>query len=204
MSEAAAAPAPVAAPRESSLLEIFGVFLQIGATSFGGGVIAYLRNALVKQRQWMDDATFLELMSISNTLPGLNATNMSILAGNRLKGAPGAFVAILGMCLPGFVFMTVAGILYGAHGDRTLVTAALKGVAAAAVGLIAATWYQLGKKSIHSNFDAVVILLAVVGINQFKLSVPVVLLVVGALAIYYHRPGAVHKESTSEWINSLR
>src|SRR5579863_1366751 len=153
MSDAAIpAPAPQAAAPErnrAGLLDVFLTFLQIGATSFGGGVVAYLRSAMVGTKKWFDDDEFLELTSISNTLPGLNATNMSILAGDRLCGTAGSIAAMFAMCLPAFIFMTIAGILYGSqHGDRHLVTAALAGVAAAAVGLIGATWYQIGKKSV--------------------------------------------------------
>ena len=74
-----------------SLRAIFIAFLIIGATSFGGGVVAYLRNSLVTKKAWLSDAEFLELMAISNTLPGLNATNMSILVGNKLRGPPGRY-----------------------------------------------------------------------------------------------------------------
>ena len=109
--ESVTTPAPPS--KKVSLADIFMTFLIIGATSFGGGVVAYLRNALVTKKKWLDDNSFLELMSISNTLPGLNATNMSILAGDRVGGTIGSFLAMLGMCLPGFIFMTVAGILYG-------------------------------------------------------------------------------------------
>lgn len=196
---------PATPLRRISLTDIFVTFLIIGATSFGGGVVAYLRNALVTKKQWLDDSHFLELMSISNTLPGLNATNMSILAGDRLGGTFGSVLAMLGMCLPGFIFMTVAGILYGEHGDRPLVTAALRGVAAAAVGLLSATWYSIGKKSVKGFYDALIILLAVLGVNHFKLSVPVVLLAVGALSIFAHRPVKAHApEGDEEWIRSLR
>jgi len=115
---------------------------------------------------------------------------------------------MIGMCLPGLILMTIAGILYGEHGDRPIVTAMLKGVAAAAVGLIAATWYQIGKKSVRGFYDAFFILVAVLGINHFKLSVPVVLLGVGALSIFANRPRKEHvkhaKEEFSEWISSLR
>jgi chromate transporter len=200
----ATAPAPA---QRASLGEIFSVFLAIGATSFGGGVVAYLRASLVRKKQWLDDTEFLELMSLSNTLPGLNATNMSILAGDRLGGAAGSILAMLGMCLPAFVFMTVSGVLYGQHGDRPMVTAALHGVAAAAVGLIAATWYSIGKKSIHGFYDAFFVLAAVLGVNHFKLSVPVVLVGVGALAIFAYRPRPPHVSATedqSDWIRSLR
>ena len=187
-----------------SLGAIFVAFLAIGATSFGGGVVAYLRNSLVRKNAWVSDAEFLEMMSLSNALPGLNATNMSILVGNRLRGAAGAALALIGMCFTSFVFMTIVGELYGAHGNHPLVIAALKGSAAAAVGLVAATWYQLGRKSMRDSFDALVIVAAVLAINQFKLTVPVVLIGLGAIAIFHHRPGNHERdEKESTWINFL-
>jgi chromate transporter len=72
-----------------SVHQIFLEFLLIGATSFGGGVVAYLRSGLVAKRHWLDDKEFLELLSISQTLPGLNATNMATLVGDRLGGVAG-------------------------------------------------------------------------------------------------------------------
>ncbi len=158
---------PAAPSKKVSPADIFVTFLIIGATSFGGGVVAYLRNALVTKKKWLDDVAFLELMSISNTLPGLNATNMSILAGDRVRGTVGSIAAMIGMCLPGFIFMTIAGMLYSQGHDRPIVTAALKGVAAAAVGLIAATWYQIGKKTVKGFYDAFFILAGGLGDQPF-------------------------------------
>src|SRR6516225_21057 len=93
-------------PAEAPLLiKIFIAFLAIGATSFGGGVVAYLRQSLVVKHGWVDDKTFVELLGISQTLPGLNATNMAVLVGDRLRGASGAITAICAICFPGAVFM---------------------------------------------------------------------------------------------------
>ena len=89
-----------------SLWRLFWVFLVMGATSIGGGVVGYLRSGLVIRQRWINDSVFVELLSISQTLPGLNATNMSILVGDRLCGTPGAVLAALGMCLPGASLMT--------------------------------------------------------------------------------------------------
>ncbi|MBV8222517.1 MAG: chromate transporter, partial [Candidatus Eremiobacteraeota bacterium] len=148
----AAAPAPtpqtpetIATPSsatasQASVAEIFLAFLLIGATSFGGGAVAYLRSTLVAKKQWLDDKTFLELYSISQSLPGLNTTNMAILAGDRLCGWMGAAAAVLGVVLPGALLMTLAAIAYGMHGERPIVTSALHGVAAGATGLIFATF----------------------------------------------------------------
>src|SRR5262249_31771374 len=172
-------PAAATGPRKVSIFEIFAAFLIIGATSFGGGVVAYLRSSLVVRHEWVDDKTFVELLGISQTLPGLNATNMAVLVGDRLRGLGGAAVALFGICLPGAMLMYAAGIAYHVHGDRPLVTAALKGVAAAAVGLLLATALQLGRKSLAHFYDIVFVLLTIIGVKQLHQSVPRVLIVVG-------------------------
>ena len=187
MSEASAAE-PAAPPKAVGVGAIFGAFLLIGATSFGGGVVAYLRSSLVERHRWVDDREFVELLAISQSLPGLNATNMAILVGDRLRGVRGALAALCAICLPGALLMYAAGAAYHEHGDRPLVTAMLHGVAAAAVGLILATTAQLGRKSLSGLADLVFVALAVVGVNRLHLSVPWVLLGVGALAIWWYRP----------------
>ena len=179
-----------APPIQVTLGEIFRAFLLIGATSFGGGVMAYLRSSLVDKHGWIDDPTFVQMLAMSQSLPGLNSTNMAVLAGDRLRGTPGATAAIAGVCLPGGLIMFVIGMLHSAHGDRPLVTAMLHGVAAAAVGLVAAVSVQIGRKVLTRMDDLVFVALAVVGVNVFHLSVLVVLAGLGALAIWWHRPRA--------------
>ena len=170
-----------------SLGRIFLEFLIIGASSFGG-VVPYLRVRLVTKLQWLRDKEFVELLSISQSLPGLNATNMAILVGQKLSGALGAIVAVLGMCLPGGLLMFIVGIVYRAHGDHAWATAALKGVAAASVGLILSTVVQLGRRSLEQRIDFVFVALTVIAVNRLHQSVPRTLIVVGLMAILWHRP----------------
>jgi chromate transporter len=184
------------AAAEVSIGQIFLEFLIIGATSFGG-VVPYLRGSLVTKRHWVDDKEFVQMLSISQILPGLNATNMAILVGEKLRGALGSLAAIIGICLPGGVLMYVVGMFYRSHGDHDFVTAALKGVAAAAVGLILSTVMGLSKKSLAGKFDFVFIALTVIAVNRLHQSVPRTLLVVGLLAILFHRPRTKQKESAA-------
>jgi len=170
-----------------SLGRIFLEFLIIGASSFGG-VVPYLRGRLMTKLQWLRDKEFVELLSISQSLPGLNATNMAILVGQKLSGALGAIVAVIGMCLPGGVLMFIAGIVYRAHGDHAWATAALKGVAAASVGLTLSTVVQLGRRSLVQRIDFVFVALTVIAVNRLHQSVPRTLIVVGLMAILWHRP----------------
>ena len=177
-----------------SIWEIFLEFLIIGATSFGG-VVPYLRGSLVTKRQWIDDKEFVEMLSISQSLPGLNATNMAVLVGEKLRGVMGSIAGIIGICLPGGLLMFAVGIFYHHHGDHTFITAALKGVAAAAVGLILSTVVSLSQKALSRNFDFVFIAATVIAVNRLHLGVPRTLVVVGILAILFHHPRKAQKES---------
>ena len=176
-----------AASGKVTIGRIFLEFLIIGTTSFGG-VVPYLRDHLVARQKWLTDKEFVELLSISQSLPGLNATNMAILVGQKLSGALGSIVGILGICLPGSVLMFVVGIVYRAHGEHAWATGALKGVAAAAVGLVLATVVQLSKKSLGQKIDYLFLALTVIAVNRLHLSVLVALVVVGLLAVLWHQP----------------
>lgn len=202
MSDAAVRPAvqvpdAVAPLASASIWEIFLEFLTIGATSFGG-VVPYLRGSLVTKRHWIDDKEFVEMLSISQSLPGLNATNMAILVGEKLHGWLGSVVAIVGICLPGGVLMYAVGAFYHLHGDHAWATAALKGVAAAAVGLILFTVVGLSKKALSYKFDFVFMAATVLAVNRLHWSVPRALILVGSVAILFHYPRKAEKASENQ------
>jgi chromate transporter len=201
MSETAIQPdekALVAAARAKvTVFDIFWQFLMIGATSFGG-VVPYLREGLITKNHWVDDKEFVELLSISQSLPGLNATNMAILLGDRLKGWMGAVAGIVGVCIPGGFLMLCVGMFYKVHGDHAFVTGMLKGVAAAAAGLLLATVIQLGKKSLSHRFDLAFVLITVLCVNRLHLGVPKTLLFVGLAAVFFHYPRKSDKEGAQQ------
>lgn len=182
--------APQARLPEASLRDIFICFLIIGATSFGGGVLAYLRASLVERRKWLTDDDFVELLSICQTLPGLNSSNMAILVGDRLHGSAGAAVALAGICLPGGLLMMAAASAYEAsQGAHDGISAILHGVSAGAVGLVFAVTFQLGRKALDRWMDAILVALTVVGVNVLHLPILLVLAVIGVCGILWYRPG---------------
>ena len=186
MSKPPAVALPVAPP--PSLWRLFLGFFIMGSTSLGGGVIAYLRTGLVTHYRWLDDETFVELMAISQSLPGLNATNMSILAGDRLRGWPGALLGALGMCLPGASLMTAAAFAVGVGGDDPVSKAFLHAIAAGAVGLVTVVGVQLGAKMLYEIADYVFVAITIVLVAFLHVQVIYALVGVGAVAIWWHRP----------------
>lgn len=180
-----------------SLGVITRAFTTLGATSFGGGVLAYLRNEIVLRRHWLDDDTFLSGVELSQILPGLNATNMSVYIGERLRGAAGAFLACLCMILPGATLVTLLGIAWSSYHHLPDVSVVLAGAGAAAVGLTLATALQLGRKPLASPLGIALAFATfwMVGIWRLPLLVP--LLTLGPLAIWLHRPRPAAQEPGS-------
>lgn len=188
---------PASAPVRVGIFDIFRTFILIGATSFGGGVVAYLRANLVVERGWIDDEEFVRVMEISQTLPGLNATNMSVLIGDRLGGLPGAVVALVGMTLPGAVIVLGLGVLYALRGNTPGAGPILAGVAAGAAGLLTATVLQLGRKVVTSALDIALVVGTCLAISALHLSLVTTLLTIGPLAVWLNRPRRVAVRAAS-------
>lgn len=181
-----------------SILEIFLTFLAIGATSFGGGVVAYLRSSLVEKKHWLDDDSFLEVLEISQTLPGLNATNMAVLVGDKLRGWPGAVAGFFGMLLPGALLILALGIAYASNAHNESVNAILKGVGASSVGLLLAVTLKIGRKQLEERLDIALVIVTLVLVSFLHVMLPLVLLTVGPLAIFLYRPRARQPRATDE------
>lgn len=181
-------PEAYAIPRDVPLWEIFVTFLLIGAISFGGGVVAYLRAGLVLKKRWLDEEHFLSALEIAQALPGLNATNMSIIVGDRLRGVAGAVVAFAGMTLPGGSMVLALGVLYAANAHNPYVNATLIGVGAAAVGMLSAVTLQIGRKQLGTLIDITIIAVTVLMVSFLHISLVWVLLTVGPVAVFIYRP----------------
>ena len=171
-----------------SLGQLFGVFLYIGATSFGGGVIAYLREHLVERQGWLDESHFLAALEIGETVPGLISTNVAVIVGSRLRGVRGALAAVIGIALPGAIAVFVLGLLYARFKGDPEVDATLNGIGAAAVGLILAVTLQIGRREMKrwQDFAILVPVFALVGVVH--ISLVVVLVVFVPIAVQLNRP----------------
>lgn len=171
-----------------SLARIFAVFAMIGVTSFGGGIVAYLRRSLVEKERWLDAEEFMAALEISQTLPGLNSTNMSVIVGRKLRGAVGALVAVLGMILPGAAIVMILGFAYVRFRHDPDVAVVLTGVAAAAVGLLLQVTLKIGWKQLIRPRDLMFVIVVFVLVGIFHISLLVTLVSVAPLAIWMNRP----------------
>ena len=134
--EEEAAPSPA---RQIGPARIFVAFLKLGCTSFGGGTAGWLYREIVTKRRWIDDESFLVMLTVGQVVPGSNGVKLAALIGQQLAGAAGAAAALAGLLGGPFAIVLVIAAIYSGLGHHPIVSRMLDGVAAAVVGLTLAT-----------------------------------------------------------------
>lgn len=133
-------PPPTADPplaRPQSKTELFLAFNSVALQGFGG-VLTIIQREMVDKRRWMTQQQFVEDWAVSQILPGGNVINLSIILGNRYFGWRGALVALAGMLAVPLLIVLVLATLYTQFAQVQAVSGAVRGMGAAAAGLIGA------------------------------------------------------------------
>lgn len=87
--------------------EVFGAFLKLGLTSFGGPIahVGYMREEFVQRRRWLDEGHFAQLLAVCQFLPGPASSQMGFAIGLFRGGWRGALAAFLAFTLPSALLM---------------------------------------------------------------------------------------------------
>ena len=144
-----------------SLWPLFAVFLKIGSVLFGSGyvLLAFLRADFVERLGWLTERQLLDAVAVGQVTPGPVFTTATFI-GYVLAGVPGAVVATVGIFLPAFVFVAISGPLIPRLRRSPVAGAALDGVNAASLALMAVVTWQLGRASLVSGTTLLVFLAA--------------------------------------------
>lgn len=134
--------------QSASLWQLFGVFAKIGAFTIGGGyaMISLIQNEIVR-RKWLSEDDFSELITLSQTAPGLLAVNISIFTGFRLRGVKGSIVATLASILPSFLIILAIAMAFSGFQDNPIVIRVFKGIRPVVVALILVPMINMARKS---------------------------------------------------------
>ena len=126
----------------ASKRELFIAFTSLSLQGFGG-VLPVAQRVLVEQRRWLTREQFVEMLAVSQVLPGPNVVNLALMFGDRCFGLRGAFAALAGMLLAPMIIVLALTALYGHYAANPMVTGALRGMGAVAAGLILSTGFKL-------------------------------------------------------------
>jgi len=160
-----------AATASVRLWPLFLVFAKAGALLYGSGyvLLAFLRADLIERYGWLTEAQLLDAIAVGQATPGPLFTTATFI-GYILGGTPGAILATAGIFLPAFVFVAVAGPLVPRLRRSAAAGAALDGVNAAALALMAVVSWQLGRAALVDPLTVAIAVASLIALVRFRVN----------------------------------
>jgi chromate transporter len=169
----------------STGIDLFAAFYRSGALVFGGGhvVLPLLREAFVTPG-WVSDDAFLAGYGAAQAVPGplfTFAAYLGAVAQTAPNGLVGAILGLIGIFLPGILILIGTVPFWDALRTRAGAQAAMRGINAAVVGILAAALYDpVWTSSVKASGDFAVALIGFVLLVAWR-APPLLVVVVGAL-----------------------
>lgn len=154
------------------LIQLFLMFLKIGAFTFGGGyaMIALLENEFIEKKKWIDREEFLNMVAIAESTPGPVAVNSATYIGYRVGGAAGAALSTLAVSIPSFVIIYLISLFFDKFLSLTYVAYAFKGIQVCVVYLIASAGVRMFKGLEKNVFNYCVLGLVIIVMTVFSIT----------------------------------
>jgi chromate transporter len=178
--------------RGARLRELLVVFGTLGAIGFGGPAahVGLMRREVVERRGWLTDQRMLDLVGITNLIPGPNSTELAMLIGRLRAGPAGLVVAGLAFVVPAATIVLAVAWAYVAYGTTPTGQALLYGIKPVVLAIIAAALIAFARTALTRPLRIAVAVAAAllwgVGVNEL------LLLAAGAVVVAGARVGTAH------------
>ncbi len=170
-------------------------FMRFGLFTFGGGwsIIAQMQQLYVEKKNTITSEELLDLVSVAKSVPGAMIANVAMLYGYRVAGLLGGLICVFGMCMPPMVVLIIISFFYTSFRDNYWVNAAMQGMQAAVVPIIANAARNLIKGSAKYP-PCVLVIIVSLALYLFTEIHPALLVVMGVcsgllIGGYYERKG---------------
>ena len=142
---------------------IFVTALKLGLTSFGGpsAHIGYFQQTYVKEKKWLTDKQYIDLVALSQFLPGPASSQVGMGIGLRKGGILGSLVAFIGFTMPSVIILIIFVIFMK---SSTINMDWLMGLKLVAVAVVAQAVFDMGKKIIVSKKHVILLVLVLIGL----------------------------------------
>lgn len=135
--------------RKQRLTELATLFLRLGTIAFGGPAahIAMMDNEVVNRRQWMSREKLLDLLGITNLIPGPNSTELAIHIGYERGGWRGLLIAGSCFILPAMLIVWALAAVYARYQTVPQLQWLLYGIKPVIIAIVLQALWNLGKKA---------------------------------------------------------
>lgn len=145
------------------LTELATVFFRLGAIAFGGPAahIAMMDSEVVNRRRWMSREKLLDLLGVTNLIPGPNSTELAIHIGYERAGWRGLGIAGVCFILPAMVIVWLLAVLYDRYQSVPQVEWLLYGIKPVIIAIVLQALWNLGKKAAKDTPTVIVGIVAI-------------------------------------------
>jgi chromate transporter len=175
---------PLATP--GLIVKIFLTFAVMSVSLFGSGYvfIPIIKGQLVTTLHWITEREFTAGLALTQITPGPILMTAAFV-GLKIGGLPGAIAGMLGMFVPPALLTLLAAGSLQAIKKSSIVTAALKGVRPAVVGMLFAAAFVVGETMphdslVHTAASGVILAGALVALLRFRVEVALIIPLAGA------------------------
>ncbi|MGL5943509.1 MAG: chromate transporter [Waterburya sp.] len=162
-------------PQKTELKELASVFLKLGTVAFGGPVahIAMMEEEVVKRRRWLSEEKLLDLLGVTNLIPGPNSTELAIHIGYERGGWRGLLIAGSCFILPAMIIVWLLAVFYARYQTVPEIAGLLYGIKPVICVIIAQALWKLGRKAakdIPTTIAGIAVIIAfMAGVNEILL-----------------------------------
>src|SRR5580704_10097784 len=162
-----------------AIRELTALFLRLGITAFGGPAahIAMMEDEVVRRRQWLSHAEFLDMLGATNLIPGPNSSEMAIHIGYRRGGWKGLMVAGLCFIVPAVLITLAIAWAYVKFGSLPQAQALLYGIKPVIIAVVIQALWRLGRTALR---DGVLIALGIASVVVSFLGINELIVLFGA------------------------
>ncbi|MEW9033269.1 MAG: chromate efflux transporter, partial [Planifilum fimeticola] len=166
--------------QRGSALEVLGVAVRLGLTSFGGPIahLGYYREEYVIRRQWLDEKAYADLVALCQMLPGPASSQVGIAVGLIRAGLPGALAFWTGFTLPSALALMV--FAYVLQGSQIKETGWIHGLLVVAVAVVAQAVWGMARRLAPDRPRATIAVLSAIVAVIWHSTLSQVLIIVSA------------------------
>jgi len=156
----------------TSLLNLYLIFVKIGAILLGGGyvILPLITNEFATKRSLIKKEEIVDYFALAQSLPGIIAANISMFIGYKLRGKRGALLAMLGVITVPFFCIVALASLLSILTENQYVQSVFWGVGIAVIALILLTMRELWQNTKKDLSFYIVFFLALASLVIFEFS----------------------------------
>lgn len=155
-------------PYRTRLLQLFWAYIKLTSLVVGGGyaIIAASDDYFVRKKGWLTETDMLEIIAVTQSVPGILACNSAVCLGLRVAGLGGAFAALFGSMIPSIIIIilvafSLQNLLSPEAMQHPRVRGAFIGVISAILAMVVVTIIKMWRRIMRGPFEYILTFLCV-------------------------------------------